>query len=831
MPVLSLRRTVIFLLAAAFCMALLISGTFAWQSISQVAIANASGAGAGPLVTLIKLEKDSAGNATKTPIAGAEFYLYQVAVPKDIQIGGRYESGVDGKIQLHLRPGDYYFLETDPGYGYTWDADSGGDIRRYPFTVMSRETSDIIVTAWNRRVTGKLILQKTVKNENGDPLTAAQRDTAFAFTVTFSDGGTYGYRIDGGPSTDLKSGSTLKLRHGQKAIFEDLPVGLQYTVFETPIPGYTIHSENHSGSIAEQGGTAAFVNTFRKAPGSLTVTKTVSGTAADVDKDFAFTITLGGIVQTFSLKHGERKVFDDLPIGTTYSIAEDDYTSDGYISNPGGYSGQATSGDVLLSFDNHRDDGSGGDGSLEVTKQVTGQGADPGREFSFIATIGAVEFPFTLTGGGRKEFIDLPAGTHYIITEKPEDGYTAAVTVAEGVIASNHRAKLTFVNDKTQVPKDAELIVRKKVVGDLPAGEENRLFHFILSVEGQEAVAFDLKAGDYRSFALSAGAIYHVAESDPFPAGYALTAVTGGGGTISEAQVTAEFTNTWVAPALISIRGEKIWDFGAIDKGPQSGGDLKDRPPVPASITLRLKKGDSLIGTAVVTPDKDGKWLYEWKVPKYEPDGKTEIKYTVEEEPVAGFRPRYEDTADGFVIRNTYIPPAVLAPLVQKVVRGDKPAKMPTFVFRLTAQKQAPMPRGFQGGSKTIAITGAGQAAFGEITYTKPGTYRYRMTEQNSGVKGWTYDDSVYSLTVTITEKDGRLTATQKLTRNGAAAKKAVFTNSCKADKATEPENPEDPDKPKSPPTGDTGDVGLWLLLLLLSGGLLAVLVRSKVLS
>lgn len=89
------------------------------------------------------------------------------------------------------------------------------------------------------------------------------------------------------------------------------------------------------------------------AVGDLTVSKTVDGNAADTGKAFSFTVTLSdatisGVygdmtftdgVATFTLKHGESKTATGLSNGITYTVTEDDYSSDGYSVTATGATG------------------------------------------------------------------------------------------------------------------------------------------------------------------------------------------------------------------------------------------------------------------------------------------------------------------------------------------------------------------------------------------------------------------------------------------------------------------------------------------------------------
>ena len=130
-------------------------------------------------------------------------------------------------------------------------------------------------------------------------------------------------------------------------------------------------------------------------------------------------------------------------------------------------------------------------------------------------------------------------------------------------------------------------------------------------------------------------------------------------------------------------------------------------------------------------------------------------------------------------ITNTYgdfQPLTVADPPVSKVVEGD-PAVMPTFEFTMTGAEGAPMPEGSANGAKTVALQGAGSVEFGDITFTKPGTYTYTVAETKGGADGWTNDTQTYTVVYTVTDNgDGTMSAA--MTVNGAADGKAIFTNS-----------------------------------------------------
>jgi pilin isopeptide linkage protein len=132
----------------------------------------------------------------------------------------------------------------------------------------------------------------------------------------------------------------------------------------------------------------------------------------------------------------------------------------------------------------------------------------------------------------------------------------------------------------------------------------------------------------------------------------------------------------------------------------------------------------------------------------------------------------------------TYTPekiktPAVIDPPVQKLITGDTPNAASDFTFILKAgDAGCPMPSGSSGGIKKTVISGSGKSEFGEISYSKPGTYNYTCYEVNSAVSGYTYDANIYTLKVVVTENDSAYAASAVFTKSdGSAADGFIFTN------------------------------------------------------
>ena len=130
------------------------------------------------------------------------------------------------------------------------------------------------------------------------------------------------------------------------------------------------------------------------------------------------------------------------------------------------------------------------------------------------------------------------------------------------------------------------------------------------------------------------------------------------------------------------------------------------------------------------------------------------------------------------LFKNTYtVDPTDATPSVEKKITGENPAKDSTFRFTLTGTDNAPMPKGSVDGEKTETITGEGQTDFGKITFTRAGTYTYKVTEKLGNEASYNYDSTEYTLTYKVADVRGELKAEQSITAGGKSADSIVFTN------------------------------------------------------
>lgn len=676
------KRLIAILITLILVIPLLITGTFAWQSISQKALNETGGREDITFdVELLKLEKSPSGDLTEIVVSGVTFYLFTA---DGQQIGGRYETDDEGRISVSLPAGEYYFEETDPGISHTFDEEEGQIKTRYSFTVTGNETAAVQVKAYNPLLTGSLTMEKTIVNFDGSAVTEEQAGEEFIFTVTFSDEGTYEYRIDGGELQSLESGGALILKHGQKAVFDNIPVGVTYSVIENANGIYQVTSQGSSGTVTEDGATASFINTLSPGPsGSLTVTKEVRNadgsevTEEQAQKEFTFKVTFsdGGTYTyridngeeqslesggTVTLRHGQELVFTDIPSGIGYTVEEMDDENDEYYPLTDEIEGNIVDTGSRTDFVNVYMSEQEEPGSLFITKEIVNPDGrevteeQRQKEFTFRVTFSEDgEYTYridegdeqslksgetiTLRHGQKAAFEELPEGITYRVQETDTGGYIPEMDSAQGVITAGEETQLDFRNHTPEDKGIGRIEVTKAIAGEYPQEDLNMEFGFTITIDG-ESSRFTLKPGETAGFEAPVGSSYEVVEDNHFEDGYSQT-ITGGSGTVDsdKAPVTVTAMNTYVENPDITIGGEKTWNL--------KGQDVE----LPESIIVRLKDGSYTVEEKEVAPDDEGRWTYSFTVPKYDTDG-NEISYTVEEESVEGFIATYE----GFDITNTW---------------------------------------------------------------------------------------------------------------------------------------------------------------------------------
>ncbi|MDO4710925.1 MAG: SpaA isopeptide-forming pilin-related protein, partial [Peptostreptococcaceae bacterium] len=340
--------------------------------------------------------------------------------------------------------------------------------------------------------TGEVTVTNKVEGNVADP------NKPFTYTVTFSDGKTYPFTGTNGVTPgNITSGGTIELKDGQSFTITGIPEGVTVTIVEDPAdytlvsPGspsqtvtieagvpkkidYVNRKESSGGGGGNPGGGSPEV-------GHLRVTNQVSGSAADLNKDFKYTITFSGNqsfdytkngnpagkIQSgdvFYLRNGENILVTDMPKDLVVTIVEDAVVADGYEVDPLNKEIVKTiiaNETVLAPFKNTKELPVG---DVQISNTVGGVGADLNKPFTYTVTFNGIQQydytksdgtsgkissggTFTLTHGQTFTIKGMPADLDVTVTQNGEVSYTTTpgLSRADKIIA-DHMIYMPFVN-------------------------------------------------------------------------------------------------------------------------------------------------------------------------------------------------------------------------------------------------------------------------------------------------------------------------------------------------------------------------------------------------
>ena len=334
---------------------------------------------------------------------------------------------------------------------------------------------------------GSLTVSKSVVGETNST-------AAFTFTITLGNTGINGTY---GDMTFTNGMATVTLKAGESATAMHLPVGTTYQVAETPNADYASTATGTSGAITKDAtAAAAFTNTRLY---KLTLSKTVTGQAADASQRFTLKVTLkdasgtplsgdydytGGTVSdsgatapaagtlalddkgtgSVTLTAGQQVTIAGIPSGTVYTVEEVAGTATDAPLYDATYNGSSAAANGTLSADaTVAVVNAVQEGALSVTKHVKGE-VNSTREFTFTVelggsgahlsgTFGDMTFTdgtatFKLSDGQTKKASALPAGATYTVTELSESDYVTSAENAKGKITKGGTAEVSFTNTR-----------------------------------------------------------------------------------------------------------------------------------------------------------------------------------------------------------------------------------------------------------------------------------------------------------------------------------------------------------------------------------------------
>lgn len=458
---------------------------------SESTLDNSDVAGTSTSNALLPLRKVDPDN---NPLRDVEFTLYKKSN------GGQVTKGTtnsEGKLNLLIPDPGYYELKETYIDTTTWLPMTKiyqvyvGNTPGKPIWVDGIKVNSDLPLVVPTPAQGKLTISNTVQG-NGSNLSKE-----FEYTVNFDGEGKekeYAYTKSDQTSGKIKNGDKITLKHGESVTLAALPADLVYTVTEsdyTTVDGYTTTpvTREYSGTILNKGDHKAdFIN--ERIVNKLTISNTVMGNGGDKTKEFEYTVILEdagkdgsyayvksdgstGMIKsgdTFKLKDGETLDLVDLPKHLKYTITQQDYTADEYVTIPEEryYTGVMDGKDEVAPYTNMRVL----KGGLLISNTVKGKEDDKKMPFKYTITFtgeGANESYVyeksdgsqgTIKNGDTFELIDgqtlvvqgLPTNLDYVVTQEDytTDGYVTGPEslVHTGTIPEKKVSEAHFVNTR-----------------------------------------------------------------------------------------------------------------------------------------------------------------------------------------------------------------------------------------------------------------------------------------------------------------------------------------------------------------------------------------------
>lgn len=470
--------------------------------------------------------------------------------------------------------------------------------------------NNINVSYVNTREVAGLTLKKIVAGNGRD------ENAKWHFKVTIGNNKEYDYKDkDGNKLGTIKGSSTIELKHNEQITIEGIEIGTTYSIeeIEANRDDYvtTVEDNNATGTISKDGVTVTYKNT--KELRNLEISKIVLSSPENESKDWHFTVKLTKNNQPvigefeledgskitfdetggkFALKHNEKIVIKNLPVGTSYKIIEEEANQDGMITTI-----SKTDGEGTIELDNDANKvvftNSKETGTLVLTKKVTGNDSDKSRDWHFKivfedATGNELSDSYQCTGclkdtiksrdtitlrHGESIIIHGLSNVSYRITEEEADldGYITTIENdnAEGTVSADKNTYVTFINHKEV---ELENLTISKTVTGIGDKKMEWSFKVILTRNGQELTdtfkvtgaksgeissgdTFTLKSGEFITIeGLKEDTKYKIIEEKANKEGYQTTVKNSNAeGTIKKEAVNVEFINHKEPPVLSNL--------------------------------------------------------------------------------------------------------------------------------------------------------------------------------------------------------------------------------------------------------------------------------------
>ncbi len=657
------------------------------------------------------------------------------------------------------------------------------------------KTLDNVVFTNTERQKGQLIISKTITHDFGSDYVIPE-GKKFDVTVEFKDA--QGDALANGTTLQTTAGEltvqngkvTLQLGHNESVKITELDEGIQYAVSETNIPaGFTLTTAEAdlSGTIeADTDTVVALVNNYRPTgnPSTTDIAINVTKTVEDIDgnsigwggKEYKFALQqlvndtwitvegagASGIAteedNTFTLKIPENSLTQ---VGTyLFRVHEDEANlGEGMVSDTAVYF-------AVIVTDNDMD------GSLEVASiQVNNEdvadktNVDLSFTNTYIVTGGlVVDIPIKKTIVNETGVSVLPEGFEFQLYEQGTNGvYDQEVSGANAVSNANGDGTifLSYTSEWfAEQPKNDEGHVELTYELREKAGVNNNISYseacYVVCVE--IGIADNTLVLEGRSISLknadgTTGASVNTAA---FENEYILTGAV-------EFEETVDATKK-ISGDRTELTETDVFEFELYET--DSSFNTSNLIPIQtAENTL-----DGTIDFATVEYSKTGTHYYVIAEKQYKENGITSdssyyhvtVVVTADEENGTLVAAKSivkvgaeAGTVNDVVFNNVYdTVPAKYAISGDKDLTG-KELTRGLFTFTLSEVTVEDGKEVTNEISTAVNAANSGAFTFPEIAYTSVGDYHYIVSEVVDNAKGYTYDDSIFEVTITVTD-DGK---------------------------------------------------------------------------
>ena len=646
--------------------------------------------------------------------------------------------------------------DAEPTYSAYKDADTatiGGE--KY-YVVKGNSAS--LATVKNKYDSADLKISKIIDVTHGDE--SLIKAKTFKFNVTLKDGnkdltGEYNYAITkvvDNKTVEVSTGTItangeITLGDGETATIKDLPVGATYTIEEQDANknGFTTTVAGaESGTLAKAGAEVAYTNTYNAEPVSTQIVALKDFNDWTSDDTFYFTLKENGNTigtAPVSEKTNKKATFDVTytePGTYTYTIEE---STEGF-----GDRGITSTPNVLNVTVKVEDDGKGKLAIVEGYPMVDGEGKITNTyESTGSLTLSASKI---LTGRDWQEGDSFTFYLYEVVDGKE---------VKKGEVTATNANAVAFTTiNYTTGDSGTRVYVIREATENMPAG--------VTAETGEVTINVTLTDNHNGSITTNFDNDAHVA------------------------QLTNVYKTTPSDPAEAVLKVKKtITDLTNSKKDGNFTFQLQDKDG--NKVQEKVVTTENLTGETPfngISFDEAG--TYEYKIVEiagntagftYD-DSVYNVKIVVKDDTTKAklYVESIEITKDGAAVdeaafTNIYEADASDAKVKFDVVKtltgfeGETPA---TFTFNMTGDA-----------TDTQTIQGSGSASFKELKYTEVGEYTYTISEQNDKADGYTYDESVYTVTVNVVDENGKLVPHTEIKKGEETVNEIKFENNYSA--------------------------------------------------